>query len=168
MAVRHRSGLASFGHRLWPRCLLCFPTHAHQHWPVCQYHSAPRLQVTRVWQVWKPGEGGKEQRKEANMMRSKSFTCCSVWGKHACLVVMLSSAQHHAAHHYLLRLLKKKQLLFTVHNAAFIYGPHNGASSFTHVLIVSVRMRKGCSLEKRGWAHPWIMPTVTLVLCLLL
>lgn len=30
---------------------------------------------------------------------------------------------------------------------------HNGASSFTHVLIVLAWMRKGCSLEKQRWAH---------------
>lgn len=60
-----------------------------------------------------------------------------------------------------------RSLLLMVHNAGFIEGPHNGASSFTHVLIVVARMRKGCSLEKQGWAHPWFMPTVTFVLCAL-
>lgn len=46
--------------------------------------------------------------------------------------------------------------------------PDNGASSFAHVLIVLARLRKGCSLETGGWAHPWITPTVTLVLRLTL
>lgn len=33
-------------------------------------------------------------------------------------------------------------------------GPHNGASSFTHVLIVLAGMRKGCSLEKQRLSSP--------------
>lgn len=42
---------------------------------------------------------------------------------------------------------EEKKELHTLHNAAFMLDSHNGASSFTHVLIVLPWMRKGCSLQ---------------------
>lgn len=42
---------------------------------------------------------------------------------------------------------RRKKELHTLHNVAFMLGSHNGASSFTHVLIVLPWMRKGCSLQ---------------------
>lgn len=105
VAVRHSSGLASFGHRLWLTCLSA-PLNPVDTGDGCESRVRRKEEYAR-----------KQQRKEAKWWKylpNRSYCwniiCCSVWRRHAYLVVMLSTALFCSAprsHHYLLRVLEK-------------------------------------------------------------
>lgn len=113
-AVRQRSGLASFGHGLWPRCLLCFTTHA-----CCTELQTDRPAHTGVTAGW--GKGAWRGTRETNAMKLRIQTDLTVDASSAALCggsvhtwlscsALLGSARLGSAprsHHYLLCLLEK-------------------------------------------------------------